>query len=137
LFARKPSKYTSAEFARLADDHQVRLSHVRTGQCWDNALAESFFSAIKGELLDDHAWPTRPAARRAITEYIAWYNGTRLRTGLQNSRRIRSHHQKGEPETRSLTSHQPCPSKRGRLSPGFGHDMGLTAVKAADLRVYS
>ena len=77
-----PAKYTSTEFARLADDHQVRLSHGRTGQCWDNALAESFFSAIKGELLDDHAWPTRAAARRAITKYIAWYNGTRLHSSL-------------------------------------------------------
>jgi transposase InsO family protein len=75
-------QYTSAEFARLADDHQVSLSHGRTGQCWDNALAESFFGAIKGELLDEQAWPTRAAARRAITEYIAWYNGTRLHSAL-------------------------------------------------------
>jgi transposase InsO family protein len=75
-------QYTSAQFARLADDNQVRLSHGRTGQCWDNALAESFFSAIKGELLDDQAWPTRTAARQAITEYIAWYNGTRLHSSL-------------------------------------------------------
>jgi putative transposase len=75
-------QYTSAQFARLAHNHQVRLSHGRTGQCWDNALAESFFSAIKGELLDDQAWPTRAAARNGITEYIAWYNGTRLHSAL-------------------------------------------------------
>ena len=75
-------QYTSAELARLAGHHQIRLSHGRTGQCWDNALAESFFSAIKGELLDDQAWPTRAAARSAITEYIAWYNGTRLHSAL-------------------------------------------------------
>ena len=62
----------------LAENHGVILSHGRTGQCWDNALAESFFSAIKGELLDDHAWPDRTAARHAVTGYIAWYNGTRL-----------------------------------------------------------
>jgi len=54
------------------------LSHGRTGQCWDNALAESFFASIKGELLDLQAWPTRPMAKRAIVEYIGWYNGTRL-----------------------------------------------------------
>jgi hypothetical protein len=48
----------------------------------DNALAESFFSAIKGELLDEQAWPTRAAARHAITEYLAWYNGTRLHSVL-------------------------------------------------------
>ena len=75
-------QYTSADYARLAAASGVRLSHGRTGQCWDNALAESFFSAIKGELLDDCAWPTRATARRAITEYIAWYNGTRLHSAL-------------------------------------------------------
>jgi hypothetical protein len=33
----------------------------RTGQCWDNALAESFFGSIKGELIDLQPWPTRAA----------------------------------------------------------------------------
>jgi len=60
----------------------VTLSHGRTGQCWDNALAESFFASIKGELLDLQAWPTMAMARRAIVEYIAWYNGTRLHSTL-------------------------------------------------------
>jgi putative transposase len=52
------------------------------GQCWDNALAESFFSSIKGELIDTQPWPTRAMARRAIVEYIGWYNGTRLHSTL-------------------------------------------------------
>jgi transposase InsO family protein len=75
-------QYTSAEFAGLARDCAVTLSHGRTGQCWDNALSESFFASIKGELLDLQAWPARAAARRAIVEYIAWYNGTRLHSTL-------------------------------------------------------
>jgi len=75
-------QYTSAAFASLASDHDVMLSHGRTGQCWDNALAESFFASIKGELLDLQAWPTKAAARRAIVEYIGWYNGTRLHSSL-------------------------------------------------------
>jgi transposase InsO family protein len=75
-------QYTSAEFAAVASDHAVTLSHGRTGQCWDNALAESFFASIKGELLDLQPWPTRAIARRAIVEYIAWYNGTRLHSTL-------------------------------------------------------
>jgi transposase InsO family protein len=75
-------QYTSAEFAGLASGCAVTLSHGRTGQCWDNALAESFFASIKGELLDLRAWPTRAAAKRAIVEYIAWYNGTRLHSTL-------------------------------------------------------
>jgi putative transposase len=60
----------------------VVLSPGRTGQCWDNALAESFFASLKGELIDAQPWPTRAAARRAVVEYIAWYNGTRLHSTL-------------------------------------------------------
>lgn len=71
-------QYTSAAYAALADENEVVLSVGRTGQCWDNALAESFFSSLKGELIDTRAWPTRAGARRAVVEYIAWYNGTRL-----------------------------------------------------------
>jgi transposase InsO family protein len=75
-------QYTSAAFAGLAGDFDVELSHGRTGQCWDNALAESFFGSIKGELIDLQPWPTRAGARRAVTEYIGWYNGTRLHSSL-------------------------------------------------------
>ena len=60
----------------------MTLSVGRTGQCWDNALAESFFSSLKGELTDTRAWPTRAATRRAVVEYIAWYNSTRLHSSL-------------------------------------------------------
>ncbi len=75
-------QYTSAAYAALAADCQVSLSVGRTGQCWDNALAESFFSSLKGELTDTRAWPTRAGARRAVVEYIGWYNGTRLHSSL-------------------------------------------------------
>jgi putative transposase len=75
-------QYTSAAFASLADDHDVTLSLGRTGQCWDNAVSESFFASLKGELIDLQAWPGKTAARRATVEYIAWYNGTRLHSTL-------------------------------------------------------
>jgi putative transposase len=75
-------QYTSSEFASLASAHAVTLSHGRTGQCWDNALSESFFASLKGELIDTRPWPTRAAASRAIVEYIGWYNGTRLHSTL-------------------------------------------------------
>jgi putative transposase len=76
------AQYTSAAFAELAGECQVSLSTGRKGQCWDNALAESFFGSIKGELLDLQSWPTRASARRAVVEYIGWYNGTRLHSTL-------------------------------------------------------
>jgi transposase InsO family protein len=75
-------QYTSQHFATLARDRDVTLSVGRTGQCWDNALAESFFASLKGECLNQESWPTRARARRAIVEYIAWFNGTRLHSAL-------------------------------------------------------
>ena len=71
-------QYTPAAFADLAGDCQITLSTGRKGQCWDNAVAESFFASLKGELIDLKAWPTRAGACRAVVEYIARYNGTRL-----------------------------------------------------------
>ena len=70
-------QYTSHDFALLAADHDVRLSVGRTGSCWDNALAESWFSALKTECIDRRNWPTRASARAAVVAYISWFNGTR------------------------------------------------------------
>jgi transposase InsO family protein len=53
----------------------VRQSHSRTGQCWDNAVGESFFATIKSDLPEDGVWSTRASAHKAIFEYIeADYN---------------------------------------------------------------
>ena len=76
-------QYTSAQLATLADDLGVRLSVGRKGQCWANAVAESFFATIKTELLDRPPWPTRPKANKAIFEYIeGWYNTRCLHSSL-------------------------------------------------------
>ena len=76
-------QYTSQQFASLAAGFGVRLSVGRTGQCWDNALAESFFSTIKRELLGTSAWPSRATARTAIFDFIeGWYNLHRLHSSL-------------------------------------------------------
>ena len=76
-------QYTSAQYARLADDLGVRLSVGRRGQCWDNAVAESFFATIKTELLDRQAWPTRAHAHKAIFAWIeGWYNTRRRHSTL-------------------------------------------------------
>jgi transposase InsO family protein len=75
--------YQPSQFATLATEFGVRLSVARTGQCWDNALAESFFAAIKRELLDTSPWPSRAATRTAIFDFIeGWYNLHRLRSSL-------------------------------------------------------
>jgi len=76
-------QYTSKDFADLARANGVVLSVGRKGECWDNAVAESFFATIKRELVDTRAWPTRAGLRRAVFEYIeGWYNTRRLHSSL-------------------------------------------------------
>jgi putative transposase len=76
-------QYTSRDFAELARENGVVLSVSRKGECWDNAVAESFFATIKRELIDTRAWPTREGLRGAVFEYIeGWYNTRRLHSTL-------------------------------------------------------
>ncbi|MFD7677057.1 transposase [Streptomyces sp. NPDC060187] len=76
-------QYTSQQLATLAREFGVRLSVGCTGQCWDNALAESFFDTIKRELLDTSSWPSRAATGTAIFDFIeGWYNLHRLHSSL-------------------------------------------------------
>ena len=63
-------QYVSGEFTALLDRNKIVQSLSRPGQCWDNAVAESFFATLKTELIHRHAWPTRAYARRAIFEFI-------------------------------------------------------------------
>lgn len=61
---------TSHELTTLTRRLNIRLSVGRTRQCWDNALAESFFSTLKNELISRQPWSSRAAARTAIFEWI-------------------------------------------------------------------
>lgn len=55
----------------------------RKGDCWDNAVAESFFSTLKNELVHDVGFATRDQARAAIIEYIeAFYNRQRIHSSI-------------------------------------------------------
>jgi transposase InsO family protein len=77
------SNYTSAEFAKVLAGHDIRQSVGRTGICYDNAMAESFFAALKNELVHRTIYPTREHARRDIARYIEMhYNTKRLHSGL-------------------------------------------------------
>ena len=77
------TQYTSGEFRGLLDRHRISQSLSRPGQCWDNAVAESFFATLKEELLYRGVWPTRNAAKRAIFEYVeVFYNRQRMHSSL-------------------------------------------------------
>jgi transposase InsO family protein len=66
------AQYTSGALRAMAGQHGVRLSVGRTGVCWDNAMAESFFATLKNELIYRRPWPTPAKAREAV---IAWIEG--------------------------------------------------------------
>lgn len=77
------SQYTSAEFAAHLGALNLRGSMGRVGQCWDNALAESFFASLKNELVHRTIFSTQAKARAAVAEYIeVFYNRTRIHSGL-------------------------------------------------------
>jgi putative transposase len=77
------TQYTSTEFgAKLASLH-MRQSLGRTGCCYDNALAESFFAALKNERVHRTVYPTRNKAKQDIAHYIEiFYNRQRLHSAL-------------------------------------------------------
>jgi putative transposase len=77
------AQYTSAEFAAFCAARGIRPSTGRTGVCWDNAAAESFFAALKNEMYYQQHFPDRARARFAVAEYIeVFYNRTRLHSTL-------------------------------------------------------
>jgi transposase InsO family protein len=79
----EPRQYTSDEFARFCTDNHVRASVGRTGVCWDNAAAESFFATMKNEMYYRERFATRARARFAVAEYIEiFYNRRRLHSHL-------------------------------------------------------
>lgn len=79
----KGCQYTSTEFAKFCKQIRVRRSVGRTGVCWDNAAAESFFATLKNEMYHRQSFATRARARFAVAEYIeVFYNRQRLHSTL-------------------------------------------------------
>lgn len=72
------SQYASGRYQDLLTEHGLVCSMSRKGNCWDNAVAESFFGRMKVELIHRQRWPSRHSAIRAIRSYIHhFYNPTR------------------------------------------------------------
>jgi putative transposase len=77
------SQYASAEYRAVLAGHGMHRSMSGVGRCWDNAVAESFFATLKGELDTPGAWRTRAEAHRAVFTYIElFYNSERRHSTL-------------------------------------------------------
>jgi putative transposase len=77
------SQYTSGEYRAELAAHGMIASMSGKGDCYDNAVAESFFATLEFELLSQNDWHTRGEARRAIFRYIeTWYNPQRRHSTL-------------------------------------------------------
>ena len=77
------SQYLSDDYRKHLKTLGMRQSVGRTGICWDNAMAESFFAALKNELVYRTVFPTRRHARKAIAKYIeVFYNRKRIHSGI-------------------------------------------------------
>lgn len=77
------SQYTSHAYRACLAQHGHIASMSRRGNCWDNAVAESFFATLEWELLRETSFATHHAANRALVHFIdTWYNHERLHSSL-------------------------------------------------------
>jgi transposase InsO family protein len=77
------AQYTAADFRATLADLDVRPSVGRTGSCYDNAVAESFFATLKAEI-GTTVWATRDDARHDVFSYLGYYNHNRLHSTLDH-----------------------------------------------------
>ncbi len=76
-------QYAAHAYRRVLDEHGMRCSMSRKGNCWDNAPMESFFGSLKTELDGDGPFETRQAARTALFRAIeGWHNRQRLHSSI-------------------------------------------------------
>ena len=77
------SQFASAAYRKVLAEHGLLASMSRSGNCYDNAFIESFWSSLKYELVYHHRFATQAEARTAIFDYIeTFYNRTRLHSSL-------------------------------------------------------
>jgi hypothetical protein len=76
-------QYTAVLFTKRCERAGVEISIGSVGDCYDNAVCETFHASIKKERIYRQAWPTRAEARAAVFEYIeGWYNPRRRHSTL-------------------------------------------------------
>ena len=79
----EPGQYASGDYRAALDAAGFHCSMSRRGNCYDNAVAESFFATLKTELVHDADWETRAEARSAIFDYLeVFYNRRRRHSSI-------------------------------------------------------
>ncbi len=77
------SQYASEQYRQLLKTHNITASMSRKADCWDNAIAESFWGTIKRELIDRYIWKTKQQAMQAVRQWIAdFYNRKRRHSAI-------------------------------------------------------
>ena len=76
------SQYAASKYRATLKARDIVVSMSRRGDCWDNAPMESFNGTIKVECVYQTHFATRDEARRALVEYIGYYNTERMRSSL-------------------------------------------------------
>ncbi len=77
------SQYCSNQYRNIIEQHSLVGSMSRKGNCWDNAIAESFFHTLKVELVHENNYETRCSAKQSIFQYIEeYYNRKRMHSGI-------------------------------------------------------
>ena len=74
--------YTATSYQRVLTAHGITVSMSRRGNCWDNAVVESFFATLKTELVRPAHWASPAQAIHDLRAYLAWYNDERLHSTL-------------------------------------------------------
>ena len=123
----KGTQYTSLAFGKRCREMRVVTSTGSAGDCFDNAMAESFFATLECELIDRRRFQTHAEARMAIFEFVeAWYNRKRRHSalGYLSPEEFERAAAKGASRPAATTNH---------------HDQttGLGAVRIDDLEVHS
>jgi putative transposase len=95
-------QYTALAFGKRCKDEGVRPSMGSVGDCYDNAMCESFFATLECELIERESFSDRSEARLSVFEFIeGWYNPDRLHSslGYQSPQRYEEeHHSREDPQ---------------------------------------
>ena len=87
------SQYNAEDYTQVLDDHRVLASVGSVGDCYDNALAESFVDSLKTELIADRVWRTHAQLELGVVTYVGWFNHRRLHSSIGNRPPVEHEHE--------------------------------------------